>query len=431
MLHLDRNDYYGGEGASLNFSQLWTRFRPSVPVPTNYGKDREYCIDLVPKFLMASGEFVDILANLDLSRYIDFVQVDGSFVYREGKGVCKVPSTPMEAASSSLMGFFEKRRARDFFQFCASVKVDNPATWHGHNLQTKSANDLFRSFSLESNTIDFIGHALALFSNDNYLQEPAASVIIRAQLYMNSMLRFGRSPYLYPLYGLGELPQGFARLSAIYGGTYMLNMAFDGFVKDGGVVSGVSSGGSVFTADRIICDPSYAPDRVQLSHRVIRAICLLNHQIPTTNSESCQIIIPQKQLQRHHDVYVSCVSSAHNACPAGFYLAQVSTIVETANPEQEIQPALRLLGPVLEKFLSISNLYEPASYSAPVDNLFVTRSLDDSTHFESVCEDVKRIYQQIFNRALQLRARPTADEEQRLFDPGATAMASAPGIQDV
>jgi Rab GDP dissociation inhibitor len=30
------------------------------------------------------------------------------------------------------------------------------------------------------------------------------------------------SPYIYPLYGLGELPQGFARLSAVYGGTYML-----------------------------------------------------------------------------------------------------------------------------------------------------------------------------------------------------------------
>ena len=26
-----------------------------------------------------------------------------------------------------------------------------------------------------------------------------------------SIQRYGRSPYLYPLYGLGELPQGFAR----------------------------------------------------------------------------------------------------------------------------------------------------------------------------------------------------------------------------
>ena len=30
--------------------------------------------------------------------------------------------------------------------------------------------------------------------------------------------RYGKSPYLYPLYGLGELPQAFARLAAVYGG---------------------------------------------------------------------------------------------------------------------------------------------------------------------------------------------------------------------
>lgn len=96
---------------------------------TCYGRDRDYCIDLIPKFLMASGEFVDILSALDLSRYIDFVQIDGSFVFREGKGICKVPSTPIEAASSSLMGFFEKRRAKDFFQYCVNVDESNPASW--------------------------------------------------------------------------------------------------------------------------------------------------------------------------------------------------------------------------------------------------------------------------------------------------------------
>lgn len=32
-----------------------------------------------------------------------------------------------------------------------------------------------------------------------------------------------RSPFIYPLYGLGELPQAFARLSAVYGGVYMLH----------------------------------------------------------------------------------------------------------------------------------------------------------------------------------------------------------------
>jgi Rab GDP dissociation inhibitor len=35
----------------------------------------------------------------------------------------------------------------------------------------------------------------------------------------------------YPLYGLGELPQGFARLTAICGGTYKLSKSIEGMDK--------------------------------------------------------------------------------------------------------------------------------------------------------------------------------------------------------
>ncbi|KAI3754516.1 hypothetical protein L1987_54301 [Smallanthus sonchifolius] len=72
---------------------------------------------------------------------------------------------------------------------------------------------------LDDNTVDFIGHALALHRDGRYLNEPAPD-----RLYAESLARFqGGSPYIYPLYGLGELPQAFARLSVVYGGTYMLN----------------------------------------------------------------------------------------------------------------------------------------------------------------------------------------------------------------
>lgn len=49
------------------------------------------------------------------------------------------------------------------------------------------------------------------------------------------------------------------------------------------------------------------------------------------------------------DIYVSCVSFAHNVASKGHYLAMVSTTVETANPEKELEPGLALLGPILEK----------------------------------------------------------------------------------
>ena len=45
----------------------------------------------------------------------------------------------------------------------------------------------------------------------SYMEEECKTLIKRCKLYSDSLARYGKSPYLYPLYGLGELPQGFAR----------------------------------------------------------------------------------------------------------------------------------------------------------------------------------------------------------------------------
>lgn len=44
-----------------------------------------------------------------------------------------------------------------------------------------------------------------------YMDKPCIETINRIKLYSESLARYGNSPYLYPMYGLGELPQGFAR----------------------------------------------------------------------------------------------------------------------------------------------------------------------------------------------------------------------------
>ena len=64
---------------------------------------------------------------------------------------------------------------------------------------------------------------MALQTDDSYLDRPAAFTCECIQLYVYSLERYGKSPYIYPIYGLGGLPEGFSRLCAIHGGTFMLN----------------------------------------------------------------------------------------------------------------------------------------------------------------------------------------------------------------
>ena len=68
---------------------------------------------------------------------------------------------------------------------------------------------LTAKYGLNEQIIDFIGHALALYRDDDYLSKPAIEMVMRIKLYYESLTRFAglKSPYIYPLYGLGELPQ--------------------------------------------------------------------------------------------------------------------------------------------------------------------------------------------------------------------------------
>ncbi|KAF7185865.1 Rab GDP-dissociation inhibitor [Pseudocercospora fuligena] len=414
VLHMDRNDHYGGEAASINLETMFKKYgnyeKGSEPWK-KYGRPNDWNIDLVPKLLMANGELTNILVSTDVTRYIEFKQIAGSYVQQNAGAkatVAKVPSNASEALSSPLMGIFEKRRARNFLQWVGNFDEKNPSTHNGMNLAQTTMKQVYDKYGLEASTRDFIGHSMALYPTDDYIDRKGAAkdCVERIRLYVNSMARYGKSPYIYPLYGLGELPQGFARLSAIYGGTYMLNANVDEVKYDGGKVSGIRATmkergeegeGMKFETKckKIIADPSYFPDKCRVSGHLLKAICILNHPIDKTdNADSLQLIIPQSQVGRKHDIYVAVVSSTHNVCPKGYYIAIVSTIAETnANHHLELQPGLERLGRIEEQFMGPPiPIYEPLS-NGKDDNIFISRSYDASSHFETMTEDVRDIYE--------------------------------------
>ncbi|RLN42958.1 guanosine nucleotide diphosphate dissociation inhibitor [Panicum miliaceum] len=403
VLHMDRNDYYGGESSSLNLIKLWKRFKGNDTPPEHLGISKEYNVDMIPKFMMANGALVRVLIHTSVTKYLNFKAVDGSFVYNNGK-IHKVPATDVEALKSNLMGLFEKRRARKFFIYVQDYEEEDAKSHEGLDLTKVTTREVISKYGLEDDTVDFIGHALALHRDDSYLDEPAIDTVKRMKLYAESLARFqGGSPYIYPLYGLGELPQAFARLSAVYGGTYMLNkpeckVEFD----ESGKACGVTSEGETAKCKKVVCDPSYLPEKVKKVGRVARAICIMKHPIPDTkDSHSVQIILPKKQLKRKSDMYVFCCSYAHNVAPKGKFIAFVSTEAETDKPEIELKPGIDLLGPVEETFFDIYDRYEPIN-NPEEDSCFLTNSYDASTHFETTVKDVLSLYNKITGKELDL-----------------------------
>lgn len=124
---------------------------------------------------MANGSLVRVLIHTDVTKYLYFKAVDGSFVYSKGKvhffsffgvvvrcqllvsrlfvyltysshlldeQVHKVPATDMEALKSPLMGIFEKRRARKFFIYVQDYNESDPKTHEGMDLTRVTTREL-------------------------------------------------------------------------------------------------------------------------------------------------------------------------------------------------------------------------------------------------------------------------------------------------
>lgn len=406
VLHMDRHDYYGGDSASLNLDQVFERFRGAGAKPDSevYGKERrlaDYNIDLIPKLIMADGLLVKMLIFTQVHRYIELGQVEGSYVYHKGK-LEKVPANESEALWSGLLGLMEKRRCQKFFGFTGNYDEKDPKTHQGYDLHRMTMEQLFQEYSLTDTTRDFVGHAIALHKDDDYLKKPAIETVRRMKLYFHSILRYGKSPYIYPLYGLGELPQAFARLSAVYGGTYMLRKPFEGIITDdSGKVTGVKSEGEVAKCKFVVADPSYFPDRVKATGRVVRAICMLG-AYPIKGIGSAQIIVPAKQVDRKSDIYISYVSDKHNVVPQGKCLAIVAALVETDDPLRELDPGLQLFGStILDMFHTVADVYEPLEDGSK-DGVFLSSSYDATTHFETTCLDILDMYRRITGKELDL-----------------------------
>jgi len=399
-LSLSLNDAPHAPSALL----LSSGFRKGETPSSSLGASRDYTIDLVPKLILAKGNLANVLIHTDVTKYLEFKSVDGSFVLNSSR-VEKVPATDWEALRSPLMGLFEKRRAAKFLSYCQQYNPTDSSTWQQRDLDRMTMYELYQAYGLQPMTVDFLGHAVALHRDDQYWAQPAKATVMKIKLYYESIMRYEglTSPYIYPLYGLGELPQAFARLSAVHGGTYMLDKAgLEVEYDEEGVYAGVRCGEEFVKSKFVVGDPSYFRERVIKTGQVVRAMCILNHPIPGTGDVgSVQMILPQKQVGRKSDVYVFCCSAAHNVAPKNTWLAFVSTTVETGNPEAELECGLSLLGGVQEKFVEVVDVFEPLD-DGKTDKVFISKGYDATSHFETEINDVLDMYERITGKTLDL-----------------------------
>ena len=81
VLNIDMNPYYGDSVASLNLTRLWEKFKPKEQPPKELGHNRDWNVDLTPKFVMSNGKLIKMIIKTQVKDYLNWRIVDGTYVY--------------------------------------------------------------------------------------------------------------------------------------------------------------------------------------------------------------------------------------------------------------------------------------------------------------------------------------------------------------
>nr|XP_033466086.1 rab proteins geranylgeranyltransferase component A 1 [Epinephelus lanceolatus] len=172
---------------------------------------RRFNIDLVSKLMYSRGSLVDLLIKSNVSRYAEFKNVTRILTCRQGN-VEQVPCSRADVFASRQLSVVEKRKLMRFLTSCVE-DTEEQLAYNGRPYV-----EFLRDQQLSDNLQHFLLHSIAMVTEDTPTEEGLAST----RHFLRCLGRYGNTPFLFPVYGLGEIPQCFCRMCAVFGGIYCL-----------------------------------------------------------------------------------------------------------------------------------------------------------------------------------------------------------------
>lgn len=143
VLHIDPNDYYGSDQASLTLDELITwsgrhgasslssisypqySYASTSSINPSLEKDkRRYALSLFPAVLPSRGELIDTLITSDVSKYVSFrlldtiaIWVDDPESQEVGGTLRRVPGSKEAVFKDKSVSLMDKRRLMKFLMF--------------------------------------------------------------------------------------------------------------------------------------------------------------------------------------------------------------------------------------------------------------------------------------------------------------------------
>ena len=283
---------------------------------------RRFNIDLVSKLIYSRGSLVDLLIQSKVSRYTEFKIVTRILTYRQGR-VEQVPCSRADVFASKQLTMVEKRMLMKFLTFCLDFEqhpeeyqeVSDQPFWEF--LQTKK---------LTENLQHFVLHSIAMVTKETCTEDGLKAT----QHFLRCLGRYGNTPFLFPLYGLGEIPQCFCRMSAVFGGIYCLRHSVQCLVVDketNGCKAVIDTQGQRISCSHFVVEDSFVRRRWKNTEEghISRAVLITDRSVLPADSDQQISLLTAPPLEPGGPaVHVVELCSSSMTCMPGTFLVHLT-----------------------------------------------------------------------------------------------------------
>lgn len=299
--------------------------------------NRNYNIDLFPTLLYSLGGMVKLLISSNICRYVEFRSVDRVATLLNNE-IRTVPCSRSDVFVTSEVNVVEKRIMMKLIETCMELK-EGQEEFEAHKGKT------FREFLAAKRAPAKVQHYIIQALSMSTEETPFAEGVASLNRFVESLGRYGNSPFLFPMYGCGEIPQCFCRLCAVFGGIYCLQRGIKSIKRN-------SEGGTKLTL-QLETDEEVSVENVVFGAKTMRAsgvsdpdthlvrgILISDQPLKDTNEKPKGGGVEFIRLTHEKsEAYLIQLSHYSGCCPKDVYLYHfISSADKNVGPRDALQP---------------------------------------------------------------------------------------------
>ncbi|CAG4941494.1 unnamed protein product [Colias eurytheme] len=475
VLHLDSSDHYGGLWASYNFDglQKFIKEVSSDPkrqeqvynlsekwyiekeVPGAEGEEktddkadptkkiwsqarfaaeyRKFNIDMTPKLLFSRGPLVELLISSNIARYAEFRCVTRVLTWLNDQ-LMPVPCSRADVFATETVSILEKRMLMKMLTAIVG-NTEEEMENEFKDWNDKSFKDYLTHKGLTPNLIHYVLFAIAGGTDQMNCREG----VKESKKFLMSLGRYGNTPFLWPMYGSGELPQCFCRLCAVFGGVYCLNRPIDKVehkvLDEGRSVVVIDSKSKTLNCDHLVigineCPKDLISPEPAECTDISKAVFITNGTMMSSEREPLTLVRFPPLGDAPHAVTALEVGSATGSCPKGLFVVYFITN-KSKDAESDLMPYAERIFDMSGGDQTVdtgkpkclwSLFYNVRDTSAPVastvDNVHVCSGPDAGLDFDRAVEQAEQVFKKICPGEEFLPRAP--DPEEIIFEDDST-----------